>query len=113
MFSKESATKNSPAKKRLISQFARKMGLELAEADQFLHQMARAEAEPDCARRKDLQENVDLMLAVQFNARMRNIQDQEQFRKFRFLLNNGSVRAINLARLWMDRKISFDQMLVS
>lgn len=113
MISKEPIKKTTPARTRFVSQFAHKMGLELAEANQFLHQMARAQTEPDQVRRKDLQENVDLMLAVQFNARMRNVQNQEQFRKFRFLLNNGSGRAIRLARMWMDRKISFDQMLVS
>lgn len=101
------------ARERMISQFARKMGMGIDEADQFLDRMARAEVETDHGLRKNLEENLDLMLAVQFNARMRNVQDQELFRRFRFRLNNGSARATRLARLWMDRKISFDQMLIS
>ncbi len=95
------------ARTRFIANFAEKMGMEYMEASQFLINLTKQDEIKD----SDPIDQIELILAVNMNAKLQQVQGQARFKRFKFLLNNGNRRATNLARLWMDQKITFKEML--
>ena len=97
------------ARTRFINNFAEKMGMEYREANQFLDNLVSSKAS---ASESD-GELIELMLAININAKLHNLQGEAGFQRFKFMLNNGSRRASRLAKMWMDQKISFTEMMGS
>ncbi len=97
------------ARTRFVNNFAEKMGMEYREASQFLNNLIN----PKISGRDEGAELIELMLAVNMNAKLYNVQGKAEFQRFKFMLNNGSRRATHLARMWMDQKITFTEMMGS
>lgn len=96
-------------KTKFVTRFAEKMGMEYSEASFFLNSMVDSPME----NKDEDSDKFELMLAVNMNAKLHDIHDGSQFKRFKFMLNNDSQKAVNLARLWLSEKISFEEMLVS
>jgi len=104
------SAKSTGEKSRFVNNFAEKMGMEYLEARQFLNNLVTEEA-------ADVDgggaEAFELMLAVNMSAKLHNLQGKAEFQRFKFMLNNRSRRATHLARMWMDQKITFTEMMES
>lgn len=94
---------------QLLGQFADRMNVSPAEADAWIATLQRSELSED----ENALDHLELLLAVSLNAKLHNASDAAQFKKLKFLLRNNSARAVNLANLWVERKVSFDDMLAA
>lgn len=108
-YNNTTSAKSIGEKSRFVNNFAEKMGMEYLEARQFLNNLVNEEA----ADVDGGAEAIELMLAVNMSAKLHNVQGKAEFQRFKFMLNNRSRRATHLARMWMDQKITFTEMMES
>ena len=65
------------------------------------------------SEKDDKLDYIELFLAVSLGAKMRDAAHDPRYKKLKLLLNNNNRKAVNLANLWMDGKLSFDKMLAT
>lgn len=56
---------------------------------------------------------IELFLAVSLNAKIKGTTEDARYKKLKLMLNNNSSKAVNLANLWIDGKLSFEAMLAT
>lgn len=92
-----------------LSEFAAQMDVGTDEARELARQLRSAPVAAD----DDVLDHLELLLAVSFNARLREASNDARFLKLKFLLRNNSSRAVRIANSWVENQISFDEMLAA
>ncbi len=103
-------TSDSPYS-QFICGFANRLDINVTEADALVRSLRQSDTEKKVDS-EDL-DNLELLLAVSLNAKLRDAQENTRFKRLKFLLRNNNVRAVALAAKWVDHKISFEAMLAA
>lgn len=58
-------------------------------------------------------DNIELMIALNLSVKNSHSLQDPRIQKLKFLLKNNNKKAINITRLWVDKKLSFETMLAA
>ena len=106
-------SKESVAEKADISSELDSDGVLNVVSDDVLDNVLDKASNVTLSEKDDKLDYIELFLAVSLGAKMRDAAQDPRYKKLKLLLNNNSRKAVNLANLWMDGKLSFDKMLAT
>lgn len=96
-----------------IDNMTDKFGLSPAEVDSVIKGLGQECVLSDASGEDEKLDYIELFLAVSLNAKMRGLTQDPRYQKLKLMLNNNSTKAVNLANLWVDGRMSFDKMLAT
>jgi len=93
---------------QFIDQFSDKFGLNSADSVSIINGLNN---QIDTSKEGDKLDYIELFLAVSLNAKLHHATEASSCKRLKLLLNNNNRKAVNIANLWAEGKISFQKML--
>lgn len=100
---------HSPSYTAIVHRFAERLDVGVDEASALLSSLKHSRS----SNNEEPLDHLELLVAASINAQVRNVHHDAQFKRLKFLLRNNNTKAVKLANLWADNKISFDEMLAA